>query len=93
MILFQNEIGILALSTYLPLAGRLAGEAASANRDVPIMMAHGDSDPVVPPPLAESSRELLQQQGYRVEWHSYPMDHSVCMQEVADIRDWLLHIL
>ena len=85
--------GILALSTYLPMAERLAGEAAPANRDVPVMMAHGTADPVVPLLLAEQSRALLEAHGNPVEWHSYPMQHSVSPQEVADIRQWLLTIL
>ncbi len=85
--------GILALSTYLPMAERLAGEAAPANRDVPVMMAHGTADPVVPLLLAEQSRALLEAHGNPVEWHSYPMQHSVSPQEIADIRQWLLTIL
>ncbi|HSG11883.1 MAG TPA: alpha/beta hydrolase-fold protein [Gammaproteobacteria bacterium] len=85
--------GILALSTYLPMAERLAGEAAPANRDVPVMMAHGTADPVVPLHLAEQARALLEAHGNPVEWHSYPMQHSVSPQEIADIRQWLLTIL
>lgn len=85
--------GILALSTYLPLAESLPVEASAANRDIPIMLAHGDADPVVPLQLAEQSRELLQAQAYRVDWHTYPMQHAVCPQEVADIRNWLARIL
>ena len=85
--------GILALSTYLPMAERLASEAAPANRDVPVMMAHGTADPVIPMLLAEQSRALLEAHGNPVEWHSYPMQHSVSPQEIADIRQWLLTIL
>jgi phospholipase/carboxylesterase len=85
--------GILALSTYLPMAERLASESAPANRDVPVMMAHGTADPVIPISLAEKSRALLEAHGNPVEWHSYSMQHAVCPQEIADIRQWLLTIL
>jgi len=81
--------GILALSTYLPLAARLEAEASAANRTIPIMMAHGTRDPVVPLHLAEQSRDHLQQAGYPVDWHSYAMPHAVCPEEVADVSRWL----
>ena len=89
----QPLAGILALSTYLPLADSLADEAAAANRQVPLMMAHGMQDPVVPVSLALQSRDELQQQGYGVAWHTYSMQHAVCPQEVQDIRDWLVQRL
>ena len=89
----QPLAGILALSTYLPLSDSLATEASAANRAVPIMMAHGTQDPVVPLSLAIQSRDVLQQQGYGVAWHSYPMQHAVCPEEVRDIRDWLVQQL
>jgi phospholipase/carboxylesterase len=82
--------GILALSTYLPLETRLEAEMSAANRAIPIMMAHGNRDPVVPLHLAEQSRERLQQAGYPVDWHTYDMPHAVCPDEVADIRRWLM---
>lgn len=85
--------GILALSTYLPLAETLAAEAAGANSRVPVMMAHGMQDPVVPVALALQSRDRLQQLGYGVDWHSYPMQHALCPQEVCDVRDWLVRRL
>lgn len=85
----QPLAGILALSTYLPLGDLLAAEAAAGNRAVPIMMAHGTQDPVVPLSLATQSRDLLQQQGYNIAWHSYPMQHALCPEEVQDIRHWL----
>jgi len=81
--------GILALSTYLPLAARLEAEMNAANRAIPIMMAHGTRDPVVPLPLAEQSRDHLLQAGYRVDWHTYAMPHAVCPEELADVRRWL----
>ena len=89
----QPLAGILALSTYLPLAATLQQEAASANRAIAVMMAHGRSDPVVPLALAEQSRTELEQQGYSVDWHTYPMQHAVCPDEVRDIRGWLLRVL
>ena len=89
----QPLAGILALSSYLPLADSLTAEAAAANRGVPVFMAHGEQDPVVPLSLAMQSRDILQQQGYNVSWHSYPMPHAVCPEEVRDIRDWLVRWL
>ena len=82
--------GILVLSAYLPLADTLQAEAAAANSAVPLMMGHGTQDPVVPLPLAEQSRDLLQQQGYSVAWHTYAMAHAVCPEELLDIRAWLM---
>jgi len=85
--------GIMALSTYLPIAATLAGEAHAANRDVPIFMAHGDLDPVVPIARARDSRALLEDLGYPVEWHEYRMPHSVCIEEIAHIGAWLKRVL
>ena len=81
--------GIVALSTYLPLAGTLATEASAANARIPIFLAHGTSDPVLPLSLAEASRRVLLAQGYDVSWHVYSMAHSVCLEEVAAIGAWL----
>ncbi|MGD8311728.1 MAG: alpha/beta hydrolase [Gammaproteobacteria bacterium] len=89
----QSLAGILALSAYLPLADSLAAEAAQANLAAPIMMAHGDRDPVVPPAVAMESRQRLRQEGYSVAWHSYPMPHAVCPEEITDIREWLFKVL
>jgi phospholipase/carboxylesterase len=77
--------GIVALSTYLPLDDSLDAEASSANRATPIFMAHGTDDPVVPVQLAEISRSLLQKRGYEVEWHTWPMPHSVCGEEIEAV--------
>jgi len=85
--------GILALSTWLPLADTLANEGTAINRSVPIMMAHGMQDPVVPLGLAERSRDTLRQAGYAVDWYTYPMAHAVCPQEVRAIRTWLVAVL
>ncbi len=81
--------GILALSCYLPLADRLPGEASALNRDVPIFMGHGLADPIVPFARAVESRDFLQQLGYPVDWHEYPMPHSVCLEEITAIGAWL----
>jgi phospholipase/carboxylesterase len=89
----QRLAGIMALSTYLPLADRLAAERAPINQPTPIFMAHGLSDPVLPCNLGVESRDQLKSLGYSVEWHQYPMPHSVCPAEIADIRSYLLRVL
>lgn len=85
--------GIIALSCYLPLAESLAAEASTANTATPIFMAHGSYDLVVPLTLAMQSKEKLLTGGYPLEWHEYPMAHTVCGQEIADISNWLQHIM
>lgn len=85
--------GVMALSTYVPLADLLPAEASAANRDLPIFMAHGTLDPMIALPRAEQSRALLQGLGYRVEWRSYAMAHAVCAEEIADIGNWLGRVL
>ena len=85
----QRLAGILALSTYLPLAATLRSERHHANQDIPIFMGHGVEDTVVPLSHALSSNNLLLKLGYRVEWHSYNMPHSLCNEEVDDITDWI----
>ena len=85
--------GIMALSGYLPLADSLAAERSAANQQTPIFMAHGLMDPVVPVTRAEASRLALQALGYSVQWHTYPMPHSVHPQEIADIGRFLQHVL
>lgn len=89
----RRVAGILALSTYLPLASRLGSEAGAANRDTPIMLAHGTYDPMIPVALAEATRALLADHGYTVSWHTYPIQHAVCMEEIADIGRWLVQRL
>jgi phospholipase/carboxylesterase len=81
--------GILALSTYLPLADTVATEAGEAGLHTPLFMAHGRQDPVVPYALGTHSRGLLEDAGCRVDWHEYGMPHSVCMEEIDDISRWL----
>jgi phospholipase/carboxylesterase len=85
--------GVLALSTYLPLAASLQGEMREANRRVPIFMAHGSYDDVIPLVRAEQSRKALGDAGFSVEWRTYPMAHSVCAEEIADVASFLVKIL
>lgn len=85
----QRLAGILVLSAYLPLAASLVEERSGENGDIPIMLAHGQQDPVVPVSWALKSRDYLQELGYPVGWHDYPMPHAVCPEEIGDIRDWI----
>jgi phospholipase/carboxylesterase len=89
----ERLAGVMALSCSLPLADTLAAEGAPANRDVPIFMAHGTHDPMIPMARARRAYETLTGLGYRVEWHEYPMPHSVCAEEIADITAWLGKVL
>lgn len=84
--------GILALSTYLPLRDSLATEAALANRSTPILMCHGRQDQMIPIALASASRDTLTTLGFAIEWREYPMAHSLCAEEIADIARWLARI-
>ncbi|BBJ23684.1 alpha/beta hydrolase [Candidatus Nitrotoga sp. AM1P] len=81
--------GILALSTYLPLAETLSSEASATALNTPIFMAHGHSDSIVPYARGKASADELKKRGYQVEWHEYGMPHSVCAEEVRDIQTWL----
>lgn len=81
--------GIVALSTYLPLADRTEQELNPANRATPVWMAHGESDPTIPHALGAMSRDWLKSHGYTVDWHSYEMPHSVCPAEIAHLSRWL----
>lgn len=85
----QPLAGIVALSGYLPLAASLAAEAHAANARTPVFLAHGTMDNVVPLRLGEITRGLLEKNNYIVTWHTYPMPHSVCAQEIADIAGFL----
>jgi phospholipase/carboxylesterase len=85
--------GIMALSTYLPLSAALASEASRENQGLPIFMAHGLYDDIIPLERAQRSREVLEKQGYKVEWHDYPMPHSVCAPEIAHISAFLNRVL
>ena len=89
----QRLGGIIALSTYLPLADSLAHEISAVARHVPTFMAHGRSDSVIPYETGHASAEKLRELGCRMEWHEYAMQHSVCIEEVRDIEVWLAHHL
>jgi phospholipase/carboxylesterase len=88
----ERLAGIMALSTYLPLHEKIS-EASQANRAVPIFMAHGAYDDIIPLRRAEQSRDLLAKSGFTVDWRTYPMPHSVCPEEIGHISQFLLRIL
>ena len=85
----ERLAGILALSCYLPLQAQLAGELSEANRSTPILMCHGQQDPVLPLALGVMACNWLRSSGYRVEWKEYAMQHQVCLPEIQDIAAWL----
>lgn len=89
----ERLAGIMALSTYLPLAPRFATEAQAANKNVPIFMAHGTEDPVIPIGRGLQSADLLKCAGADLVWRSYEMGHSVCIEEIGDIAVWLVRTL
>jgi len=90
----QRLAGLMALSTWLPLTATLAAEVfdnpEAQPKDLPIFIAHGSFDPMLPLNLGQESRQVLENAGYTVEWHEYPMAHAVCAEEIAAIRNWLL---
>jgi phospholipase/carboxylesterase len=89
----ERLAGVLALSTYLPLNASLQAERSAANRDVPIFMAHGQYDDIIPLSRAEQSRQILERLDYKVAWHVYPMAHSVCPEELEDISAFLRDVV
>jgi len=89
----ERLAGVMALSTYLPLAKALEQERAAANHDLPIFMAHGKFDDIIPIDRARQSRDLLKKLNYPVEWREYPMPHSVCAEEIADLSAFLVKLL
>ena len=89
----ERLAGLVALSGYLPLAAMTAAERTDANALTPIFMGHGRSDGVVPMVRAQFAQASLKQMGYDIAWHDYPMAHSVCPEEVADLNRWLLQVL
>ncbi|MCH7820809.1 MAG: alpha/beta fold hydrolase [Proteobacteria bacterium] len=92
----ERLAGLMALSTYLPLHQTLVAEVIDSpeagNADLPIFMAHGTFDSVLPMQLGRDSADLLIESNFNVEWHDYPMAHAVCAEEIDDIRTWLLSI-
>ena len=89
----ERLAGVLALSTYLPLAATMQAERSAANGQLPIFMAHGQYDDIIPLARAEQSRQRLEALGYPVEWRAYAMPHSVCPQEIEDICAFLRRVL
>jgi len=89
----ERLAGLVVLSSFLPLADFLAAEVSAVNRDVPIFMAHGTHDPLIPLARGHASRDRLLELGYRIEWHEYRMPHSVCGEEIADLSRWLRAVL
>lgn len=89
----QRLAGLVALSGYLPLTEHTAAERSEANQHTPIFLAHGSHDPVVVVQRGEAARDTLHTLGYNVDWFTYPMEHSVCPQEVVDLNRWLLQVL
>jgi len=89
----ERLAGLVGLSGYLPLAAKTDAERHDANRGTPIFLAHGTLDPVIPITRARQSRDALVAMGHTVEWHEYPMPHSVSAAEIADLNRWLLRVL
>jgi phospholipase/carboxylesterase len=89
----ERLAGLVGLSGYLPLAALTEAERHAANADTPVFLAHGRSDPVIQLPRATASRDALIELGHPVEWHEYPMGHSVCAPEIVDLNEWLLKAL
>ena len=85
--------GLVGMSGYLPLAASTEAERHPANAATPVFLAHGRNDGVVPLARGAAGRDLLQGLGQPVEWHDYPMEHSVCMEEVQALNRWLLRVL
>ncbi len=86
----EKLAGLIGLSGYLPLYQRTAQEASAANKNTPIFLVHGDFDHVIPINIAHTSRQKLEELGYTIEWHSYPMAHQVCAEEVADLNKFII---
>jgi len=84
----EKLAGLMALSTYLPLPSEVEGSTGS--RDLPVFMAHGSFDPMLPMQWGQASAERLKETGFTVEWRDYPMAHAVCPEEIRDIREWLI---
>jgi len=89
----QRLAGLIALSGYIPLADQAAQGWSEANRETPIFLAHGTSDPVVTFNRGTHARDLLLAHRYAVNWHAYPMPHSVCPEEIRDIADFLKKVI
>ena len=93
LLLQQPLLGMLALSSYLPIPERILEAPNTVNQATPIFMGHGVYDPVVPMQLGQKTQEFLVSQGYHVSWHTYPMEHSVNMDEIRDVGIWLTQLM
>jgi phospholipase/carboxylesterase len=89
----ERLAGIVGMSGYLPLADKTAAERTAANQGTPIFLAHGRFDPMIELRRAVATRDALRTLGYDVQWHQYPMEHSVCLPEIADLQRFLLQVL
>ena len=85
----ESLAGVMGLSTYLPLQKKLVAERSKANKSIPIFLAHGKNDPVLPLALGKESKVCLDKLGYKVRWHEYSMEHTVCDDELKDISRWI----
>jgi len=81
--------GVVALSTYLPMADTMAHEITSAGKKTPLFFAHGNGDPVIPVAIGKASYAALTQMGVKAQWQDYPMQHAVCAEEISDLANWL----
>ena len=92
----EKLAGLMALSTWMPLEATIDGEVMqspeSQPRDLPVLMAHGSFDPMLPIAVGQHARDIMQKAGFDVQWHEFPMAHAVCAEEIAEIRRWLLSI-
>lgn len=88
----QMLAGTLALSTYLPLTDSVNAQRTTINQDIPVFMAHGTQDEVIAIRYAQNSKEFLETLGYKIDWHSYPMPHSLSMEEITDVAQWFKSI-
>lgn len=86
----ENLAGLMALSTYLPLPSEV--DESVGNRELPVFMAHGSFDPMLPMQWGQLSADKLTEAGFTLEWHDYPMAHAVCPEEIRDIREWLIRV-
>jgi len=89
----ERLAGLAGMSGYLPLAASTAAERSEASRDVPIFLAHGSEDGIVVPQRGRDTRDALVALGHEVEWHEYPMEHSVCPEEIGHLNAWLVRRL
>lgn len=85
----ERLAGIVALSTYLPIAARIEAQRAPIQGGLPVFIGHGAVDPIVPQMLGLAARQRLQAWGHPVDWHSYGMPHSVCAEEIRDLSGWM----